>query len=649
MPFIPNVRPLLAGALMLSAAPLFAGFEPGGADMGRAGLLAWLAPAQAHAAEALRLTDITIGDDDASVEIPAATVEGSNLPLAALQSLFDTNAKGPLAGRSVSERLEGFSATRVTIPELTVTLSAEGTTTVTQYFDLELRDIINGVIGRATARRTASTETVSWEDDEGNTTEETTLSGTSGENTVEAVDTAFAARVLGGGAVSTAERETRRLYGPYKISDYRFTQTVDENAEDEEDPMSVEVAIKSVAGAGALARQPRASLPGLFGALTSAQDGFDDLPGDKKRTLMAGVSDLLSSFDLEEATISGISARTKGRSDGGEFSTDIESIVLSYIDQKLDIAVNGVSVSNRAAGEKAQPDKVALKRLALGNLSFKPTVAALDEVARTGWQDEKDEKSPLDGARLAPTGGRLTISGVDFDVSVGDTETKQEERVTFSIKSFETTTGGNVADNLARFDTVLTDLHVKLPESDTDGVRELRALGYKDLTLSSVLRGSWDEARSELAIDSLSLSGVDIGSIALGARFGNIGREAYSGDLGVTLEALEKSLLHEVTATLQDDGLFGRFIKQQADAGAGTEAEIKQQYGALATIGIPALLGDTPAARALATAISRFATSPGKLSITAKARDPKGIPVKSLDLEGEPAKLLERFDVTTSN
>lgn len=645
MPFRSNVRTTLAGALLLTGAQAFIGPEAGREIP--AWLPAWLAPAQAQAQTA-QVANIRIGGDGASIDIPQATIEGANLPAATLQSLFDARADGPLAGRPVAERLAGLSATRITIPELTITLSGEALTQVTRYVDVELRDIVDGVIGRASAQRTSRTETVTLKKDDGTSGTVEVFAGTSGEASLEGLDTAFTARLIEGGGADAGERPTRRIHGRFAMNDYRFTQRLPLDQSADPDLLIVEGTVESAAGEGALGRQTRMPFSEFIAVLEAAQEEFGELPADKQRVLLAGVSDFLSSFDFEPSTATNIAIRTKGLGEDADFTLTLRSVSGRYLDQRLHFAIDGLAFSGAPRAGAAQPNTFSVERIAIDDLSFVSTIAALDEAVAAAAKE--GGKPAVDGARLAPTGGRLSLADVGVDIDVSSGGTAAAERLAFSIKAFETTTGGHVTDGRAGFETVLTDLHLTLPEkTDTDGLRELRALGYSELTLSSALRGHWEEATGRLTVDTLSLSGIDVGGVAIGALLGGIGKDAYSGDLGLTLAALQKSSLHELQVTLEDGGLFERFVRQQSGQGAGSADEIRQQYGALATIGIPALLGDTPTTRKLAAAVSRFATKPGKLTVNAKARDPQGVPVNTLDAGAAPAELLERFDVTASN
>lgn len=635
MRFASTVQTALTGLLILAGIQAFAG-----AADGAGGYLRLLAPASAQAAEPLRLTDITFGNDTISVKVPLATVEGSSLPQQALQSLFAPSA----AEEPLAARLAAFSAALVSIPEVIVTTKLGELTQVTRYFDVELRDIVNGVIATTTSRRATLTGSSGGKDGA------TTSSGSYGATIIEAFDTALAARLVLDGGESVGEPSTRLLHGRFSISDYRLSETV---KSDGETSTTVAVTVDAVEGAGISARLPHKPLLPFFALLDSDPDAFDALSDDDRRTFLHGLADILSIVDIDK-TIARNIAVTIDESTGARYTVALRSFETAYRDQQLTTAFDGLSFSGQA-GEKrraeTRADTLSIGRFAIDDLSLKPTVAALREAASaTPAQD----LNALEGARMVPAGGRLSIADVSIDLDIGgdDPDTgpaSDPERLAFSVKAFRTTLGSTIVDGKAHFETELTDLHARLPDTDADGLRELRGLGYEELTVSSVFRGNWNEATREAAVDSLTLSAPDVGHIAISARLGDIAQNVFSSHVGPTLAALEGASLHDLSLVLEDGGLFGRLVRQQAASGGGTEDEIRQQYAALATIGLPALIGDTATARKIAKAVSRFASAPGKLSIAAKARDPKGVPLEKLDSSAEPAGLIELFDITTSN
>ncbi|MFT0892604.1 hypothetical protein [Pseudochelatococcus sp. G4_1912] len=604
-----------------------------------------LLPISAQAADNVTVEDIVLEGEIISLEIPRAIVNGTSLTEAELTALFDAKSKKPLA-----ERLSELTASSIIIPELTSTIVMGERTQVDTYYNVEMRDVIKGVIGKMTSARITSSTTVEEED------EETEIqSATYGQSSIEALDTVFAARLFTESDTSE-NRKTQQLYGPSSNNDIRLAIA----PADEEEAGGFTVSIASTKSTGVSARLGRNPLSSILELADTAETDFEKLPVEKKRALLIAGADILSSFDIGETTVSNM-VITDGAEDvsKSKYAVRIGSFVMRYIDQELKFAFDDLSFSNKA--EKGKDDVASMKHFSIDGLSFKSTVSALVEASKSEF--EKD-KNPFEGTYPAPTGGRLVIEGVDVDADISSPpveETKDgkdattaslspstPERLTFSLKAFDTTLGGDVSNDITTFQTTLTDLHFPLTASlaEMDGLKELRNMGYADITLSSAFQGQWDKAKKEFTIDTLSFAGRDIGSIGASARLGNV---SVSNDINVIFSALEKASLHGFTMTLENSGLFEHVVKQQAKEGAGTEDEIKQQYAALATVGIPAIIGDTPVARKLAAAVSRFASSPRKLSITATAKDPAGVPIKALDASNaEPSALLERFDITTT-
>lgn len=642
---IANTRALFAGAFLLTGAPLFT-------DLPATSLTAPLAKlaSAAHAAESVQVTDIRIAGEVISLDIPLATVEGSNLSGPELKALFTASP----ANQPLTARLAALVATRVSIPELIITTKTGNITQVTRYLDVELRDIAKGIIARSTAARSVISETTIVKDEKSAEETKAVYSGTTGAVTMDTVDIVLSAELLSNeGAATAGDRPTRLLHGPFSISDYRMTQRVDDATTAETGPLNVAFTIETIEGKGISARMPRRPLSELLNLLEAKNDDYEDLSNAEKRTLLTGISDILSSFDFDESTARNINVEVKGEQDGTEFSLNLDSIGFSYVDQELDFSLDKLAASGRAEGSP-RPSTASLGKFTISDLSFKPTIAAIDSVAEELARPESDKKdgsadeaNAIDSARFAPSGGRVALA--DLDVKIDPAEDNADP-VAFSVKSFETTTGGHVSNGVSSFETELTDLTIQVPdEKDDDLIGQLRALGYKELTLSSVLRGNWDSATKRLTVDTLSLSGVDVGSVVASARLNNVSEQAYSGDLGLTLLALEQAALANLTLVLEDGGLHQRFVQQQVAQGGGSKEEITQQYAALATLSIPALLGDTPVARQLATAASRFISGPGKLTITAKARNPEGVPLPELSSGAPPAVTLQQFDIEASN
>ncbi|MGI6244368.1 MAG: hypothetical protein ACOYJQ_01185 [Pseudochelatococcus sp.] len=640
MSYASGVIAALTGVFILGASPY-------GGEAEGPSLFSLLVPSAAHAASDVELKSIAIAAEGLEVAIPAATVTGSNLPEAALRGLFDLPAAGSRAGASWAERLGALSATSIVIPQLSVTQNGGGARQITTYFDVELRDIVNGVIGSARSGRS----TITFKPDE-SAGDAAAFAGTTGAVSVEKIDTTLIARLFSGDGKPAGDAEPAHLlHGVFSIADYRLTGAPDGGEG------GFSLAIDSIAGDGMSVRPGSVPIADIFQLANKGSD-IETLSADEKRKLLAGVAGILSGIDLGTTTASGlvVSSTDTGTQDDG-YALRIATLKTRFADQVLEIGLDGIAF-------ESGDGTVSVAAASLENLSFRSAVSALAEAARS---TSEDPEAVLADARIAPSGGRFRIENVAVDLAIDDdTEVDQDanagqaaggsadagapERIRFSIASFATATDLGTGGGDAQFDTVLTGLRASLPQSDEDGIRQLRELGYDEVTLSAALLGRWTADTKELSLETLSLSGEEIGALALQARLGRVDGEFFSGDPDKALQALSGSALHSFSLTLENKGVFERIVKLQAGAGGVSADDVRQQFAALALIGLPAIIGDSAAAKKIAAAVSRFATSPRKLVLKATAKDPAGVGIETIDpATMGPGAVLERFDVITAN
>jgi hypothetical protein len=66
-----------------------------------------------------------------------------------------------------------------------------------------------------------------------------------------------------------------------------------------------------------------------------------------------------------------------------------------------------------------------------------------------------------------------------------------------------------------------------------------------------------------------------------------------------------------------------------------------------AAIAVPAMLGGSGQAKAIGQAVARFVAKPGKLSISAKTKDPAGLGFADFAM-GDPGAILDKLEVTAT-
>jgi len=108
--------------------------------------------------------------------------------------------------------------------------------------------------------------------------------------------------------------------------------------------------------------------------------------------------------------------------------------------------------------------------------------------------------------------------------------------------------------------------------------------------------------------------------------------------------ALSSSRIKEFALTLENRGIAERLVDQDAIKTKRTPDEVRKNYAAVASASLQIYLGTSPNAKVLTQSIARFIDKPAKLSITAKAKAPDGLPVTDTATV-DPGVLLESFDL----
>jgi hypothetical protein len=157
----------------------------------------------------------------------------------------------------------------------------------------------------------------------------------------------------------------------------------------------------------------------------------------------------------------------------------------------------------------------------------------------------------------------------------------------------------------------------------------------------------WREADNDLSIGNVSVQGVNMGGIVLRGTVGNVTRDVFAGDATMAQIALLGATVKQVALTIDNRGLFERVIDREARKQKKTADQLRKELGAVAQMMIPAFLGSTPSARAVAAAVSKFVAKPNRLVVTAKSKNPMGLGAADLLMSGgNPADILAQIDLT---
>jgi hypothetical protein len=302
-----------------------------------------------------------------------------------------------------------------------------------------------------------------------------------------------------------------------------------------------------------------------------------------------------------------------------------------------EIAFDGLDV-------KTEQGKVHLGKSALRGFDFKELLTSFgDFMGKMTPGPDGDMTPPAEGMQLKmPKLEEFRIEDVAIDVLSPPAEDNPDAgpvpaKASLALFSLRPDLGPlGVPKNLTM---VIDHFKMLLPANDPN-MAMAREAGIEEVDLSSKLDAGWDDAKQQLKIGGLSLSGEGLGKIALSGVIDNVPKEAFFGDEFVRQAAMLGAVLKSADIKVENTSLFQKVLAAQAKASGQSEADMKSTLIAGAAVGIPTLLGNSPAARTLANAVAKFLADPKTLHITAGSKEGVG----AADI-GAPDKILDKVDL----
>lgn len=607
---------LLAGAAALQfettvVRDLVVGSDGRHLSVGAVRIPLWSA-ALAQAPQAFSLENVRFSFGSATYEAKRIDLTGVTSSRADIEALlssssFSSSSSSP---QPFAERLAKVSARQISIPELKVWQTIGPETQESTHRNVVLTDIVQGRVAQATA------ETTGAEISDG----KTSFSVSYGRMTVSDADLPTLARLYETKA-SDASAPLSRIYGAFSIEDINLV---------DKDGASLKVA--RVAGRDFMARPTKESWAGtteLFAQLGAK----DELSPDEEARFVAVAAEFLTAFDIGFVEASGFELKDTPEASMGRIRR------LAYTgatgSQPADARAEGFEVTDKNGS-------VRIETLSLTGFSIKPTLEAL----KTSSPEALRELDPTAMRALLPTLGTLRVAGIDIDTSSKD-DVSKPERVKATVKEFEFTADRPFNAVPTNIRLGFKNLAMALPsDSQEDGIKDLVALGYHNLDLSFMVAASWNEATSELHLREVSAEGRDMGSLSLTGILSNVSKDVFDADTAIASVALVDAKAKSVDLTVQNSGLFERYLDKTAKEQKTTPEALRRSYGTAAAVAIPAIIGNSDQAKTLSQAIARFIAKPGRLTINAQAKDPAGLGVADLMTLSEPADALKKLNVT---
>jgi hypothetical protein len=602
---------LLAGAAALQIEPAVVRnlvIDNGGQHLsvGAVRVPVWSA-AWAQTPQAFSLDNVSFTFGNATYDAKRIELTGVTSPRADIEALLSSGGPAPFA-----ERLTRVSAKQITIPELKVRQKIGPETQETTHRNVVLTNVVQGRIGQATV------DTTGAEISDG----KTTLSISYGRMTVSDVDLPTFARLYETKASETAA-PLSRIHGAFSIDDISLV---------DKDGVSIKVA--RVSGRDFMARPTRESWAGtteLFAQLGAK----NELTADEEARFLSVVAEFLTAFDIGFVEATGFELKDPSSDKAATGRIRRLAYTGPTGSQPADARAEGFDVSDKDGSVK-------IDTISLSGFSMKPTLEAL----KTTKAEALRELDPTAMRGLLPHLGTLRVSGMDIDTLNRD-EGRKPERVRATLKEFEFTADQPFRAVPTNIRLGFRNLAMALPQdSQDDGIKDLVDLGYQALDLSFMLAASWNEATSELNLREVSAQGQDMGSVTLTGLLGNVTRDVFDPDTAVASVALVDAKAKSIDLTVQNSGLFERFLAKTAKDEKTTPESLRRTYGTAAAVAIPAMIGSSDQAKTLSQAVARFIAKPGRLTINAQSTDPAGLGVADLMTLTEPADALRKLNIT---
>ena len=312
--------------------------------------------------------------------------------------------------------------------------------------------------------------------------------------------------------------------------------------------------------------------------------------------------------------------------------------ITDFADSKLgELALDGTEIA-------APAGKLRLGKLLLRGLDYKEMLASVtDLITQSARAAESGQPAAMPaGAHIKPLKlDELMVADLAGDVPASpapDHPEFQPERLVFTLAGL-TVKPALADDGLPKHLSLAMDhFTFNMPQSSPGP-----AMGIDKLDLSSQIEAGWDKSAQELSIDKFAVDGAGLGTVSVAAKVGNVPPEAFSTEKLMAEAAWLGAAVKSLDVKVDNKGLLQKVLAFQAHQTGMSAEDTRFNLIAAAAVGLPSVLGNSPASKSLANAIAKFLADPTSLHIVATSKD--GIGASDAV---EPDKILDRVDLKAS-
>ncbi|WP_273726514.1 hypothetical protein [Brucella gallinifaecis] len=563
------------------------------------------------------------------IALPSVRIDDANFDIGMLR---DTFGNGEL---TLAERVGRFSAKRMSVPEINIVQILNDKEQKTSYKDVTLEDIVNGHVARYTSSGATFDLDLSLPDENGTINEER-MAGTIGTSEGKDIDGVFIARLYTE-AAGPNDTEAQPVYGPFSAKNIVVKATKSSFSYDE------------VRSNGITMRLPAQPFTEILRKLDAAQK-IDSLPPEEQKEFFANLIGLFDTIGKGDVELLGMKIQP---SDPEKGEGAIEKMAMSFDNKTFDMSLDGFSAGNGT-------DYIKLDEFSLKGFNWGPSAEAVKKFV--GLSEEEMESFPF--TTMLPEFGTIVLKGIDADLpydnnAFDDIDIEDEDgnpvpkpdglphRLKFGLKSYEI--GLNKPLNGIPTDIRVTYEDMSLPvpqDSNEEMYKQLRALGYDRITISSNLEVNWDEASQSLVIKDLSLSGKDMGKVTMSGLMGGFTKEFFSGDKVLAQVALLGLKAREVNLKIENQGLAEKGLQFYADENNMSVEEARSTLTLIASAVLQELAADQPKLEAVISALKTFIAKPNTFEMSVKSKSERGIgALEMVAISQDPFSILDKIEI----
>ncbi|MBF0680196.1 MAG: hypothetical protein IR164_14795 [Devosia sp.] len=547
---------------------------------------------------------------DVVVTIPSVDTVQSNMDAATITDILSGNLT------ENAEALAALDAESISIPEIIIAITAKtddgpevGTMTLT---NLVLEDVTDGV---AASMRLEGSSFVSPEGD-----------AAMGASEASAVNIAAILGIYGlVSADPTSEMET--LYADFTMEGGSFTS--------EEIACSIgAISVGEVRG-----RPFESSFTEIMTLAQTLEDSSDDdITPELLGKIVHMYADVLTAFESSPATFDGIDCAGTDN-DGRDIAFALGNVTMGGMSPGIypQISVDDITIA-------AEEGTMSLANFTFKQFDLSSVIATLQRAP------ERVDESWLEAnARgLVPSFEGVSLSGFAMDIADPD---KNDERIVANVDAFDLSLKDYLNGIPSALDTWAKGIKIALPlDTNDEQVQQLIDLGITNIDAGFRFAAAWNEETSNIDITEISVSGVDLATVALKGTIANATEALFSLDESEALMAGMELAVSALSVDVLDAGLSDIVL---AVAGAEQDmdpAAMRPIFAGLAEGTVVGMMAGVADAAKLGSALGQFVSGKAKsLNISIEAKEAPGLTmIDFMMAEDDPATLLQKVNIDAS-